>query len=91
MAKSNTRGENPGFAGISRIAGERGEVSTSNHLILNTNANAYLCAKFGADPRYKNVQGHIVGEPFTAPRAQVQSGHGVRVSYYMKGKSERVV
>ena len=82
------RAKRPGLGSISRIAGEREKVSTSNHLTFHRIPHGYLCANFRGDRRYKNVQGQIVGAGCTAPRAQVQSGRGVRVSYYMKGKSE---
>lgn len=88
MVNPLTRPKNPVFVSISRIAEEQEEVSTSNHLIINTNGHTYVRANFRGDPRYKNVQGQLVGARFTVPRAQVQTGHGVRVSYYMKGKSE---
>lgn len=81
----------PGLGGISRIAGEREKVPTSNHLTFHRIHRSYLRADFRGDPRYKNVQGQIVGAVCTAPRAQVQTGRGVRVSYYMKGRSEGVV
>ena len=83
--------KSPGLGGISRIAEEREKVSTSNHLTINEIPNRYLHAKFRGKRRYKNVQGHIVGAGCTTPRAQVQLGRGVRVSYYMKGGSEGVV
>ena len=85
------RAKRPGLGSISRIAGEREKVPTSNHLTFHRIRRGYLRANFRGDRRYKNVQGQIVGAGCTAPRAQVQSGRGVRVSYYMKGKSEGVV
>lgn len=85
------RAKSPGLGGISRIAGEREKVSTSSHLTINRIPHGHLRANFRGDRRYKNVQGQIVGANCTVPRAQVQTGRGVRVSYYMKGKSEGVV
>jgi len=72
VAKSHLGAKSPCFSSISRFAGEREKISTSNHLIMNTNTHIYLHAKFRGDPRYKNVQGQIVGRGFTVPRAQVQ-------------------
>lgn len=77
-----------GLGSISRIAEERKKISTSNYLTIDRIANGYLHANFRGDRRYKNVQGQLVGAVCTDPRAQVQTGRGVRVSYYMKGKSE---
>lgn len=84
-------GENPVLGSISRIAEERKKISTSNYLIINEGVHTYIRANFRGERRYKNVQGHIVGAVCTVPRAQVQTGRGVRVSYYMKGKSEWTV
>jgi hypothetical protein len=76
---------------ISRIREERKKVSTSNYLIMNRMLHTHIPANFRGERRYENVQGHIVGAVCTVPRAQVQTGRGVRVSYYMKGKSEWTV
>ena len=84
------RPKKAGFGSISQIAAEREGAPTSNHLIINEDPNAHIPANFRGDRRYKNVQGQLVGSNCTVPRAQVQTGRGVRVSYYMKGKSEGV-
>lgn len=84
-------GKRPGLGGILRISPERKKISTSSHLILNRTPSTHVRANFRGERRYENVQGHIVGAVCTVPRAQVQTGRGVRVSYYMKGKSEWTV
>jgi hypothetical protein len=84
-------GKRPGLGGILRITRDRKKISTSSHLILNRIPRTHIRANFRGERRYENVQGHIVGAVCTVPRAQVQTGRGVRVSYYMKGKSEWTV
>ena len=60
------------WGSILGIAGERGEVSTSNHLTFHRIPSRYLYAKFRGKRRYKNVQGQLVGANYTPRRAQVQ-------------------